>query len=50
MGYIMTKIYGAKIKRLIKKRNKALEHKNYDKAWMLNMKIDNNISRLIYNS
>lgn len=47
MIYIIRLIIEDRIDRLTQKRDEALQRKDYDRAWKLNMKIDNNINRLI---
>ena len=46
MAYIFCSIIEARINRFIEKRDKALRNKNYDRVWVLNMKIDNAINRM----
>ena len=45
MAYIVSKIFEARIHSLIRKRDKALNDKDYERAGKLNMKIRNNINR-----
>lgn len=40
-------IVHSRIERLIEKRDAALRNKDYKKVWILNMKIDKNVNRLI---
>lgn len=47
MASIMRTIIEARIGRLTDKRNEAFRNKDYDRVWVLNMKIDNAINRLI---
>ena len=47
MMYIARLIIEDRIDRLTKKRDDALQRKDYDRAWKLNMKIENNITRMI---
>lgn len=47
MMYIVRLFIEARIDKLITKRDEALQKKDYDRAWKLNMKIDNNINKLI---
>lgn len=47
MTYIVSKIIEARIHSLIKKRNKAIDNKDYELAGKLNMKISNNVNRRI---
>ena len=47
MATIMRTIIEARINRLTEKRDEAIKRKDYDRAWVLNMAIDNAINRLI---
>lgn len=47
MAYIVSSIIEARINSLIRERDQAIRDKDYDRAWRMNMKISNNISRLI---
>lgn len=44
--YIARDIIEARTRSLIKKRDDAIRNKDYDKAWVLNMAIDKNVSRV----
>ena len=44
---IVREIIQARTERLIEKREEAIRHKNYKQVWILNMKIDKNVNRLI---
>lgn len=44
---IMSIIIEARIHDLIRKRDEAIQKKDYERAWILNLKIDKNVSRLI---
>ena len=46
MFFIAQYIIEARINNLISKRDAAIQHKDYDTAWVTNMKIDKNIYRL----
>lgn len=46
MLFIINSIIEARIEYLIQKREEAIQKKDYDKAWILRLKIDKNISRL----
>lgn len=47
MMYIARVIIEDRIVNLTKKRDEALRRKDYDRAWKLNMKIENNMTRMI---
>ena len=47
MTNIVSSIFEARIRSLIKKRNKAIRNKDYEQAGRLNMKISNNVNRRI---
>ena len=47
MLFIMRTIIEAKIDNLIRKRDEAIRNKDYDRAWVLNMKIDKYVTRMI---
>lgn len=47
MFYIARLIIEDRIERLTQKRDDAIQRKDYDKAWKLNMKIDKNVTRMI---
>lgn len=47
MGAIARAIIETKIDRLIEKRDKALQKEDYERVWILNLKIDKHISELI---
>jgi hypothetical protein len=47
MTNIVSNIFEARIRSLIKKRDKAIRNKDYELAGRLNRKIDNNINRRI---
>lgn len=47
MAFIAQAIIEAKIEKLTKKRDEALQRKEYDRVWMLNMSIDKNVNRLV---
>jgi hypothetical protein len=44
--YIGRNVIEARTKRLIRKRDRALVNKDYEKVWILNTKIDKNVNRL----
>lgn len=50
MAFIAETIIGAQISNLIKRRDDAIRRKDYDRVWMLNMRIDKSINRLVRNS
>ena len=47
MGVIARAIIEAKIERLRVKRDAAIQKEDYDRAWILNLEIDKNISKMI---
>lgn len=47
MANIVSSIFEARIRSLIKKRDAAIRNKDYEQAGRLNQKIDNNVSRRI---
>lgn len=47
MAFIARTIIEARIDNLTKKRDEALQKKDYDRVWILNMNIDKNVNRLI---
>ena len=47
MAIIAQMITEAKINNLIRKRDIAIQNKDYDKVWVLNMQIDNHMNRLV---
>lgn len=47
MGYIARAIIEARIENLMKKREEAIQNKDYHKAWILQTNIDKNITRMI---
>lgn len=47
MAAIARAIIEARIDKLIMKRDEAIHNKDYGQAWILSMKIDNNINKLI---
>lgn len=47
MTYIVSSIFEARIRSLIKKRDEAIRNKDHEKAGRLNRKIHNNINRRI---
>lgn len=47
MAFIACTLIESRIDNLIRKRDEALENKDYDRVWMLNMKIDKNVNRLV---
>lgn len=46
MAFIACTIIENKINNLMRKRDVALKHKDYDRVWKLNMEIDNCVNRL----
>ena len=46
MLFIICSIIEARIEYLTAKREEAIRKKDYDKAWILRLKIDKNIGRL----
>lgn len=46
MIFILQTITESRIRRLIDKRDIAIRNKDYDQAWLYNLKIDKNINRL----
>lgn len=47
MAFIAREIIQSRIEKLIEKRDTAIRHKDYDKVWRLNMKINKNVNRMI---
>ena len=47
MAFIAREIIQNRIERLVAKRNAAIQNKDYNKVWQLNMKIDKNMNRLV---
>lgn len=47
MAFIAETILGAKINRLIRKRDEALSKRDYKRVWHLNMEIDRDVNRLV---
>lgn len=47
MGYIARTIIEARIDTLMKKRDDAIQHRKYRRAWKLQTDIDKNISRMV---
>lgn len=47
MGYIARAVIEARIDTLMKKRDKAIQNKDYHRAWILQTGIDKNITRMV---
>ena len=45
--YTVRNVIEADTKRLIRKRDRALANRDYEKVWIINMRIDKNIKHLI---
>ena len=47
MAFVAREIIQTRIERLIEKREEALRNNDCRKVWILNMKIDKNMNRLV---
>ena len=47
MAFIAKSVIEARINNLMRRRERALQHKDYDSVWKIGIKIDKNVKRMI---